>query len=107
MNSLIFILILVIPGSLLLLAGFTVLQAYLSLRKSFWPGLVLPALNLLTLIVPFVLSLLSSAGRGLSLIFFFAAVSLLFNLVTYLVCRRRLQRNARRELQKMSIQDLG
>ena len=122
MNSVIFIFILAIPVSLLMLVGFTVLQVYLSLRKSIWPGLLLPAINLLTVLVPVVLSLLPLGGSQLpadgliagsksltlvGMVCIFALFSLLVNMIAYLICRRRLQRNSQRELKKMSIQDLG
>ena len=122
MSSVIFIFILAIPVSLLLLAGFTVLQVYLSLRKSIWPGLVLPAINLLTVLVPVVLSMLPlgssqppdevllTGSKSLTLIglfCIFSLISLMVNMIAYLICRGRLQRKAQRELKKMSIQDLS
>ena len=121
-SVLLYIFILIIPVSLLLLVGFTVLQVYLSLRKSVWPGLVLPAINLLTVLVPLVLLLLPLNGSQLpgdgliagsksltliGMVCIFALISLLVNLLAYLICRRRLQRNSQRELKKMSIQDLS
>jgi len=122
MSSLLVLFLFLIPGSLLLLAGLTALQVFLSLRKSFWLGLILPVVNLLAIIVPLVLSWISNGVQRLSgeamltvgysysviaSLTIFSVFSLLINGITYLICRRRLQRNSQRELQKMSIQDLG
>lgn len=122
MHSIIFVFIVAVPVSLLLLTGFTVLQVFLCLRKSLWPGLVLPAINLLTVLALATGTMLSAGGGKplpegtaylassfslLGLLALFAAVSLLVNLITCLICRRNLRRRASRELQRMSIQDLG
>lgn len=122
MNSLLVLFLFLIPGSLLLLAGFTVLQVYMSLRKSFWPGLILPVINLLAFFVPLVLSWISNGiqrSRGeamltvgyaynmITILMIFSAFSLLINGIVYLISRRRLQLNSQRELKKMSIQDIN
>lgn len=122
MNSLLVLFLFLIPGSLLLLAGLTALQVFLSLRKRFWPGLILPVVNLLAIFVPFVYSWLSAGNQSASgetmltvgyayslvaILMIISAISLLMNAIIYLICRRRLQRSSQRELQKMSIQDLG
>lgn len=110
MNAII-ALVLLIPVCLFFLALATVLQAYLSLRKSIWPGLVLPILHFMVLMVIIVLALLSDFDWYLSrtglIIGIVALLSLVISVVTYLICRTRLAKNHNKELNKMSIQDLN
>ena len=104
-------LILLIPVCLFLIALVTVLQVYLSLRKSIWPGLVLPILHFSALMVIILSALLTEfdwyvtrTGWIIGILAFFALV---INVVTYLICRSRLVKNHNKELNKMNIQDLN
>lgn len=104
-------LVLLIPLCLFFLALATVLQAYLSLRKSTWPGLVLPGLHFMVLVVIILSALLTDFDWYMSrtgwIIGILAFLSLVISVVTYLICRARLAKNHNKELKKMNIQDLN
>lgn len=105
------VLILLIPVCLFFMALATALQVYLSLRKSIWPGLVLPILHFSVLLVIIIGSLLTDfegyiTRTGL-LIGILALLSLVISVITYLICRARLAKNHNRELNRMNIQDLN
>jgi hypothetical protein len=109
MNAMI-ALILLIPVCLFFMALATALQVYLSLRKSIWPGLVLPILHFSVLLVAIIWSLLTEfewyiTRTGL-IIGILALLSLVISAVTYLICRARLAKNHNKELNRMNIQDL-
>nr|WP_302666323.1 hypothetical protein [uncultured Agathobaculum sp.] len=97
---------------LLLVAAVIALQVFLSRRKAWWPGLVIPACTLLgvLLVLPNVLlnamSQAENAGQVL-LAVLSSALCLLPTLVllaVYFVCRRGQKR--KKQLDKMNIQDL-
>ena len=97
---------------LALLAGVLALQVFLSRRKAWWPGLVLPACKLpgLLLILPNVLlnalSMADSVGQALAGVLGSALVLLPTVILTaiYLFCRRR--HRQQKQIDKMNIQDL-
>lgn len=97
---------------LAILVGFIALQAWLSRRKAWWPGLVIPACTLpgVLLVLPNVLlnalSQAENAGQVL-LAVLSSALCLLPTLVllaVYFVCRRSPKR--KKQIDKMNIQDL-
>lgn len=95
---------------ILLLLGGVALQIFLSLGESRWPGLVLPALTLLSSLIA-VLSLMAYASI-LQTIFTVLTVLLSANIPTiillaiYFACRARRRHKHHEELEKMNIQDL-
>ena len=97
---------------LAILIGIVALQVFLSRRKAWWPGLILPVCTLpgVLLVLPNVLfnalSMAESAGQALVGVLG-SVLCLLPTLILtaiYLVCRRREQH--KRQIDKMSIQDL-
>ena len=97
---------------LAILVGIVALQVFLSRRKAWWPGLVMPACTLpgVLLVLPNVLlnalSQAENAGQAL-LAVLGSALCLLPTLVllaVYFLCRRS-QRH-KKQLDKMNIQDL-
>ena len=92
---------------LVLLVGVPVLQVFLSRRESRWPGLVLP---LLTLLYSLAMALSAVAYNGgipwgpilASLIF--GNIPTVVLMAIYFACREKFRK--RRELEKMSIDDL-
>lgn len=97
---------------LAILIGIVALQVFLSRRKAWWPGLILPVCTLpgVLLVLPNVmfnaLSMAESAGQALVGVLG-SVLCLLPTLILtaiYLVCRRREQH--RRQIDKMNIQDL-
>ena len=98
--------------TLALLVGVLALQVFLSRRKAWWPGLILPVCTLpgVLLVLPNVLfnalSMAESAGQALVGVLG-SVLCLLPTLILtaiYLVCRRREQH--KRQIDKMNIQDL-
>lgn len=97
---------------LAILIGIVALQVFLSRRKAWWPGLVLPACTLpgVLLILPNVL--LNALGQAENMVQVLLAVlsSALLLLPTlaltaiYLFCRRRYRQ--KKQIDKMNIQDL-
>lgn len=101
----------------LLLAAVIALQVFLSRRKAWWPGLVLPALEVLYsvfAIVSAIVGYYEVYGQGVpvtaSLIYDTFLAFLQCNIFTlvllaiYFVCRRGQKR--KKQLDKMNIQDL-
>ena len=97
---------------LAILIGIVALQVFLSRRKAWWPGLILPVCTLpgVLLVLPNVLfnalSMAESAGQALVGVLG-SVLSLLPTLILtaiYLICRRREQH--KRQIDKMNIQDL-
>lgn len=97
---------------LAILIGIVALQVFLSRRKAWWPGLILPVCTLpgVLLVLPNVmfnaLSMAESAGQALVGVLG-SVLCLLPTLILtaiYLVCRRREQH--KRQIDKMNIQDL-
>lgn len=97
---------------LAILIGIVALQVFLSRRKAWWPGLILPVCTLpgILLVLPNVLfnalSMAESAGQALVGVLG-SVLCLLPTLILtaiYLVCRRREQH--KRQIDKMNIQDL-
>ena len=97
---------------LAILIGIVALQVFLSRRKAWWPGLILPVCTLpgVLLVLPNVLfnalSMAESAGQALVGVIG-SVLCLLPTLILtaiYLVCRRREQH--KRQIDKMNIQDL-
>lgn len=98
--------------TLALLVGVLALQVFLSRRKAWWPGLVLPACTLpgVLLILPNVL--LNALGQAENMVQVLLGVlgSALLLLPTlaltaiYLFCRRRYRQ--KKQIDKMNIQDL-
>lgn len=101
----------------LLLAAVIALQVFLSRRKAWWPGLVLPALEVLYsvfAIVSAIVGYYEVYGQGVpvtaSLIYDTFLAFLQCNIFTlvllaiYFVCRRSQKR--KKQLDKMNIQDL-
>ena len=98
--------------TLALLVGVIALQVFLSRRKAWWPGLVLPVLEVpgVLLILPNVL--LNALGQAENMVQVLLAVlgSALLLLPTlvltaiYLFCRRRYRQ--KKQIDKMNIQDL-
>lgn len=97
---------------LAILVGIIALQVWLSRRKAWWPGLVLPVCTLpgVLLVLPNVLlnalSQAENAGQAL-LSVLGSAICLLPTLVllaVYWLCRRSEKR--KRQIEKMNIQDL-
>lgn len=98
--------------TLALLVGVIALQVFLSRRKAWWPGLVLPTCTLpgVLLILPNVL--LNALGQAENMVQVLLAVlgSALLLLPTlvltaiYLFCRRRYRQ--KKQIDKMNIQDL-
>lgn len=97
---------------LAILIGIIALQVFLSRRRAWWPGLVLPVCTLpgVLLVLPNVLlNSLSTTGDTQQALtgVLGSALCLLPTLVLttiYLICRRREQH--RRQINKMNIQDL-
>lgn len=98
-------------ASLLFIAGVIALQIFLSKRESRWPGLVLPALELL---VSFLYPLYMLAPSGgvtggfvleMLLVWLMANIPTLVLLAIYFACREKQRR--KKQLEKMNIQDLG
>ena len=97
---------------LLLVAAVIALQVFLSRRKAWWPGLVIPACTLLgvLLVLPNVLlnamSQAENAGQVLLAVLSSARCLLptLVLLAVYFVCRRG--QKHKKQLDKMNIQDL-
>lgn len=97
---------------LAILIGIVALQVFLSRRKAWWPGLILPVCTLpgVLLVLPNVmfnaLSMAESAGQALVGVLG-SVLCLLPTLILtaiYLICRRREQH--KRQIDKMNIQDL-
>ena len=97
---------------LAILIGIVALQVFLSRRKAWWPGLIMPVCTLpgVLLVLPNVLfnalSMAESAGQALVGVLG-SVLCLLPTLILtaiYLVCRRREQH--KRQIDKMNIQDL-
>ena len=97
---------------LAILIGIVALQVFLSRRKAWWPGLILPVCTLpgVLLVLPNVLfnalSRAESAGQALVGVLG-SVLCLLPTLILtaiYLICRRREQH--KRQIDKMNIQDL-
>lgn len=101
----------------LLLAAVIALQVFLSRRKSWWPGLVLPALEVLYSIFAIVSAIVGYYevyGQGVPvtasfigdtfLAFLQCNIFTMVLLAVYFVCRRGEKR--KRQLDKMNIQDL-
>jgi len=123
--------IIAIPVTLIILAGVIALQIYLSKRKHFLPGLILPALYLF-MIVPTVLAILLFTARtavssttvnsnSLSVVainvpavimtVIFTVAPFIAMLVIYFICRARIKKRKEpalqsKEINKMNIQDL-
>ena len=97
---------------LLLVAAVIALQVFLSRRKAWWPGLVIPACTLLgvLLVLPNVLlnamSQAENAGQVLLAVLSspLCLLPTLVLLAVYFVCRRGQKR--KKQLDKMNIQDL-
>ena len=97
---------------LAILIGIVALQVFLSRRKAWWPGLILPVCTLpgVLLVLPNVLfnalSMAESAGQALVGVLGLVLCLLPTLILTaiYLVCRRREQH--KRQIDKMNIQDL-
>lgn len=97
---------------LALLAGVLALQVFLSRRRAWWPGLILPVCTLpgALLVLPNVLlnalSMAESVGQALAGVLGSALVLLPTVILTaiYLFCRRR--HRQQRQIDKMNIQDL-
>lgn len=104
----------VIVLALLLTGGIVWLQIYLSKSESRWPGLIIPAIQL-------VLSILATVGAVVysvmplklgpatiaaqaALTFLVSNIPTLISLAIYFVCRDKLRRN--KQIEKMNIQDL-
>ena len=97
---------------LAILIGIVALQVFLSRRKAWWPGLIMPVCTLpgVLLVLPNVLfnalSMAESAGQALVGVLG-SVLCLLPTLILtaiYLICRRREQH--KRQIDKMNIQDL-
>ena len=95
---------------IMFLAGFTILQIFLSKSKNKWLGLMLPIINV-------ILSLLATLGRAFfqkslnaEIIMQIGMVFLMWNIPTvifiaiYLACREKFKK--KKEINKMNIQDL-
>lgn len=97
---------------LAILIGIVALQVFLSRRKAWWPGLILPVCTLpgVLLVLPNVLfnalSMAESAGQALVGVLgsVLCLLPTLILIAIYLVCRRREQH--KRQIDKMNIQDL-
>lgn len=102
---------------LLLLVAVIVLQVYLSRRKAWWPGLVLPVLEVaysVFAIISAIVGYYAVYGEGvevtasfigdLFLAFFQCNILTLVLLAIYFFCRRKGRQ--KRQLDKMNIQDL-
>lgn len=102
---------------LLLLAAVIALEVFLSRRKAWWPGLVLPVLLFLYSIVAIISSIVgyyAVYGEGIQvtasflgdlfLAFFQCNILTLVLLGVYFFCRRK--EKHKRQLDKMNIQDL-
>ena len=95
---------------LAVLVGATLLQIFLSRRKSRWPGLVLPALTFLYSLLSIFSMAAPPEATALSIASTLVMTLILSNIPTlillaiYFVCRERQKRN--RQLDKMNIQDL-
>lgn len=102
---------------LLLLVVVIVLQVYLSRRKAWWPGLVLPVLEVaysVFAIISAIVGYYAVYGEGVAvtasfigdlfLAFFQCNILTLVLLAIYFFCRRKGRQ--KRQLDKMNIQDL-
>lgn len=97
---------------LAILVGVVALQVFLSRRKAWWPGLVMPVCTLpgVLLVLPNVLfnalSEAENAGQALLVVLGSALCLLptLVLLVVYFLCRRR--EKSKQQIDKMNIQDL-
>ena len=94
---------------LLLPALLLVVQVLLSRRESRWPGLLLPAVSLLSSLVCCLN--VADLGQGMAAllsalltVFLLANVPTLLLLALYLICRR--SRRRKRQMEHMNIQDL-
>lgn len=102
---------------LLLLVAVIALQVYLSRRKAWWPGLVLPVLEVaysVFAIISAIVGYYAVYGEGVAvtasfigdlfLAFFQCNILTLVLLAIYFFCRRKGRQ--KRQLDKMNIQDL-
>jgi len=91
-----------------LLAGVILLQIYLSKRESKWPGLLLPGISfLISFIYPLNMAIPAVGGIVVALIlgWLLANIPTAVLLAIYFACRGKQRR--KKQLDKMSIQDLG
>lgn len=94
---------------LAILVGIVALQVFLSRRKAWWPGLVMPVCTLpgVLLVLPNVLFNALSEAENAGQALLGSALCLLPTLVllaVYFLCRRR--EKSKQQLDKMNIQDL-
>lgn len=99
---------------MLLVVGIVWLQIYLSKRESRWPGLIIPAIQLIMSILATVGAVvysvmpLETTGVDLALqavlTFLVSNIPTLISLAIYFVCREK--RRRAKQIEKMNIQDL-
>ncbi len=95
---------------LLVIAGFVLLQVFLSKQESKVPGLILPALSFLFALMTPLMMMVPPDGVSAGFIFQMILVFLMANIPTailiaiYFACRRSRSRN--KQIDKMNIQDL-
>ena len=93
------------------LVGSIILQIYLSNKRSFWPGLILPLFALLWsvarlfMVQYFEMTSLEIAGAYLSR-FLLENIPTYFLLALYFACRIRNKRKKQKMLDKMNLHDL-
>lgn len=104
----------VILFTLVVVGGIVWLQIYLSKRESRWPGLIIPAIQLVLSILATVGSVVYAAvplesvavtiAAQAVIIFLLSNIPTLISLAIYFVCRDKLRRD--KQIEKMNIQDL-
>lgn len=92
---------------ILLIGGLAILQAFLSLRKNKWLGLIIPILCLLfALFASFGQMVFTGHILPIIMTFIMMSIPAIINFAIYLACREKVKDKNKSEIEKMSIQDL-
>lgn len=97
----------VIPIIIIIFVLLVALEIFLSLQKNKWYGLILPIVYLLmAAFAAFGLLVYSGEIASLLIPFFLLSIPAVINFVVYLACRASVKAKNKKEIVKMSIQDL-